>query len=139
MVILIDTKEQKPWDLVGESQRVGLKTGDYSVLGLQDRLVIERKSLTDLANTVVGDWLRFCKQLRRMASMDSAVIAVESSVDELLAYNYTSDVKPMSVLGRCSAITLDYGIPVLFLGSRESAQVWAGQYLALAVEKYGRT
>lgn len=137
-VLLIDQQEQRPWAFPGRACRtLKLKTGDYSVLGLEDEICIERKSLSDLVGTVIHDWLRFVKELRRMAGMRAAIVVVESTPDRLYAKEYIGDALPQSVMGKCSAITLDYGIPVTWWGSREASQRTAEQWLVLAWEKFG--
>lgn len=140
MRIIHSGAEQKPW-VFPEDVRVlrgPLRTGDYTVEGLHTRLCLERKSLSDLVGTLMHDWLRFVKQLRRMAAMDVAVIAVEATPADLYAKKYLGDSNPESVMGKCSAIMIDYGIPVVWWGDRESAQRAALQFLTLAHEKLSR-
>ena len=43
MIIAIDTREQRPYRFVWSEIKT-LTTGDYSVIGLEDRVAIERKS-----------------------------------------------------------------------------------------------
>ena len=51
--IAVDTREQQPWSFSNlPSTRMTLQTGDYSVVGLVDRITIERKSLGDLLGTI---------------------------------------------------------------------------------------
>jgi len=78
-VILVDTREQEPyWDLKnldeGQSfeypsglkmRREALKTGDYTLAGLEDKFAIERKSLSDIYGCVGGGRERFTKELMR--------------------------------------------------------------------------
>jgi DNA excision repair protein ERCC-4 len=139
VIILHSGAEQKPWTFpAGVLVKKGpLRTGDYSIEGLQDRVVVERKSTTDLVSTLVHDWLRFVKQLRRMAAMDVAVIAVEATPADIHDKKYMGDANPASVMGKCHAILLDYGVPVLFWGNREAAQREALHFLQLAAAKLG--
>ena len=53
--IIIDTREQKPWEFPGHTTAVQkLDTGDYSVEGLEDILCIERKQNTsEFAKNIV--------------------------------------------------------------------------------------
>ena len=55
LTIIEDTRESAPLDFSSfrgvESVRQGLKTGDYSVAGFQDKLTFERKSVQDLVGT----------------------------------------------------------------------------------------
>ena len=53
MKIIIDSREQRPFDFLSqngdiETERGTLDTGDYSVAGLESRVAVERKSLADL-------------------------------------------------------------------------------------------
>jgi len=61
-VLLVDTREQDPLPLhlnhpnwIGGERRVALKTGDYSVEGMEGLLCLERKSLADLVACTVSD------------------------------------------------------------------------------------
>jgi ERCC4-type nuclease len=134
MKIVRAGNEQKPWSFPPEVEVIHkpVRTGDYTCLGLEDRLCVERKSLGDFVKTLMQDWLRFTKQMNRMAGMDVAVIAVEATVQDVVAQNYLGAADPKSVFGKCAAIQVDYGIPVLWWGSREHAQQLAYQFLRIA-------
>lgn len=138
--IIIDTSEQSPWDFPGE--RIinrSLDTGDYSVAGFEDVVTVERKSLPDLVNTVVGDWQRFSRQLRRMAAMDLAVIICEAPVTSLFEKRYSGDTNPLSVRGKLNRCLLDFGVPVMFLDNREIAAQWTLNLFQLFLERRGVT
>ena len=140
--ILIDTREQRPWDFADSgfiTLRVTLATGDYSLASMTDRVALERKSLGDFVGTVTGDWLRFRKELYRLAAMDHAAVVVEADIADVLAKRYESAATPASVLGRAHAILIDHGVPVLWWGSRTQANELAGQYLTQLWKKIGGT
>ena len=70
MNIICDTREQKPLTFNEYEDvftiRKGLKTGDYTVEGFEDRLCIERKqSVSEIASNITQK--RFTKELERMA------------------------------------------------------------------------
>lgn len=91
MNILIDTREQRPLfiDKVGspdfpdlEINFVGLKTGDYSLAGMNSpdqphSICIERKSLADLFDSTGRGRERFEREYQRMSSFDYAELVVE--------------------------------------------------------------
>jgi ERCC4-type nuclease len=58
-VVLIDTREQSPFDFsrfpnwIADQRKQKLHVGDYSVEGMEDLIVIERKSLSDLITTLM--------------------------------------------------------------------------------------
>lgn len=135
MVIIIDSSEKARWSFPCKSIVASLDTGDYSIQGYTSLITIERKSLNDLVNTVIHDWLRFSKQLRRMASFDYAAIVVEAPVTALMEGKYESKTLPQSVRGKLNAIFLDFGVPTIFLDNREIASEWVYNLFNLYLER----
>jgi len=139
MKILIDKQEQAPWQFSKgtDTLRYDLETGDYSIYGYDFLICVERKSMDDLVKTVIHDWLRFSRQLRRMAAMDHAAIIVEAPVMALFNRQYSSDANPDSVRGKLNSIFLKFGIPTLFLDTRETAALWTENLFKLYLEQKG--
>lgn len=138
LTILYDQNEKVPWSFAPDRFNVvkrHLKTGDYTLAGLEDRLCVERKSLGDFVGTVISDWLRFRRQLYRMAAMDLALIVVEAEVSAVYAHDYESDATPESVIGRAHACLIDHSVPVLWWGSRERCVALVSQLFTLAHKK----
>jgi DNA excision repair protein ERCC-4 len=138
--ILVDSREQRPWELDAatfDAATATLATGDYTIAGVQDRFVIERKSLGDFVSTVIHDWLRFRKEVYRLASFDVAAIVVEADLGDVIGKRYESDAKPEAVLGRANGIFLDHGVPVLFWGPRPVCITMVERFLLLAAKKLG--
>jgi len=64
-----------------------LRTGDYSIRGLEDVVCIERKaSAIELAQNLFVEVDRFRRELERMESFRFAVVACEFSLVELAEY-----------------------------------------------------
>ena len=137
--LMIDTSEQAPWRFTCFTERVNLPTGDYSLKGFESVLCVERKSIPDLVKTVIGDWQRFSRQLKRMAEMDVAFIVVEGSPSDLLEHKYTGDTNPLSVRGRLNRILLKYGVHTMFLENREIAAAWVQNLFQQYLEDKGVT
>ena len=130
--IIQDTREQKPWTFPPDEFEVTvakLAAGDYSIAGLEDEFAIERKSLGDLVGTVIGGWIRFRKELNRLAGYRSAAIIVEADISDILEHRYESEANPASVMGRINSILNDYSIPTLFWGSRDHCVPSVVQYI----------
>lgn len=91
MNILVDLREKKPWDfrIIREIhpeaeftvERSVLRTGDYSLRGMEESCAIERKSIKDFINTLSQNQYRFYAELSRMNAMTTAVIVVESPLE----------------------------------------------------------
>ena len=132
--ILIDDREKLPWALsVNQfsTDRKRLVTGDYTIVGYEETVAIERKSLGDFVGTVIHDWIRFRKELKRLSSYDTAAIVVEANVEDVLSHKYDSEAAPLSVMGRAHGIFLDHGVPVFFWGPRLQSLRMAEQFLWL--------
>lgn len=138
--LVIDTREQMPWSFDADTFSCitkGLRTGDVSVLGLEDVIAVERKNLGDCVSTVISQWNRFLKELYRLAAMDHPLIVVEASVEDILAKRYESDAEPLAVLGRLNSIMIDHHIPVIFAGTRAVAETFVERWVVQAVKKCG--
>ena len=81
--IAIDTREQRPYEFPG-AERMTLPTGDYSIVGLEDQVAIERKSKTDAYSSLGQARARFRRELERLAKFDYAAIVVEDTVPGFL-------------------------------------------------------
>jgi DNA excision repair protein ERCC-4 len=127
--------------------RVQNSVGDYSILGLTDRIGVERKSMEDAWATVLG-WgssndkpatglcrrERFKQQLANMATLDGALVVVEATLATCLQNipewgdrdpEHNRKIFHRSVL----SMMLDFHIPWLFCDSRRLAEVVTFRYL----------
>lgn len=107
MEILIDLREKKPWTFSDARSRhpeteftltrTVLKTGDYSIRGLEEDFAIERKGVKDFINTLNQNQYRFYAELQRMNAMRFAAIVIESHLDLFTGGNKTvHDILRMS-------------------------------------------
>ena len=123
MTIIVDSREQLPWEFEGVNvQRAKLEVGDYSVAGLERRVCVERKSLDDFVNTCLQQQHRFFVELRRMASMEMRCVIVEAELTEMIEDEaYRSHVPASAMLGFVTSIIVDFRVPVYFAGDRGAA------------------
>lgn len=126
MIILTDTREQLPypfdrWPV--DIKEAGLSTGDYSLLGFEDKAAIERKSLNDLISCLKGkNRDRFEKELSRARSYELFIVVIEADLFQIASKNYHSVMNPDAVLQSITAFHIRYGIPFLFCGDRSGAE-----------------
>lgn len=116
--------------------RSALRSGDYTVAGLEERVGLERKSLGDFVQTVIHDWIRFRKELNRLAGFDLAAIVIEANIGSIYRHEYESDAVPSAILGKINGIWCDHGIPVLFWEDRQTAADMAYRFFLLARKKF---
>lgn len=124
--IVVDTREQRPWSFADgvDVVRGTLATGDYSLLGHENEVAIERKSLEDFVGCVTRERERFEREIERLSALSLGVIVIEADIGDVWARRYRSQVAPASVVGSACAWTAS-GVACLFAGSREHAADFA--------------
>lgn len=94
--VIQDTREKKPWSFPIKDYCEGsvvstLKTGDYSIEGLENILCIERKRSTGefCGNISKSRWDR---ELVRMSKFEHAYLILEFTADQVLEFPYGSGI-----------------------------------------------
>jgi ERCC4-type nuclease len=128
LTIVIDTREQTPWEFEGPTVRGTLSTGDYSVQGLEHSVAIERKSLADLIGSLTAGRDRFLREVERLKAFRYRCIVVEGDAESVWGNGYRSTVSPRSIIASTLAITCDHEVPVIWAGNRTHAE-WTAEWL----------
>ena len=131
--VLMDDREKKAWDLPYKVERKRLKTGDYSLVGFENVIAIEKKSgLIELLNDLTADYRNtFEKFLKRLSKYPVKCIIVEDTLSELSISRALMHVRKKSG-GRArltsksiyywtAEIAAKYGIPIVFVGKASKA------------------
>ena len=114
--IIIDSREQTPFtfdwvDPVPATKVQGLSTGDYSLDGFEDKVCIERKSITDLFGSVGRGRKRFRKEYERMQDFYFAAVIIESDWKDIYRNPPSrSKMDPRSILRTLIAWGMRYGV-----------------------------
>lgn len=130
---VIDTREGLPYELaplrqVRLGEGFGLKTGDYSVQGLEHLIAVERKSLADLLGCIGTNRERFDAEMQRILAYPHRLLLIESSWPELERGDWRPQVTVEAVIGSIIGWQR-MGIPVELAGDRERAQRHAVRFL----------
>lgn len=100
LTALVDNREQHPFNLEPlRTERATLTTGDYSLLGLETVVAIERKSLDDLLACIGRERERFEKEVQRLLAFQLRVLVVEASWRQMELGAWRSRVTPESAIG----------------------------------------
>jgi len=143
--VAVDTREQMSYTFRGLRQRRSdggaplvvrtqwrtLRAGDYSIVGYEDRVAIERKTLADLYSTLAQGRDRFEAEFDRLAELDFAAIAIESTWETIAKGYARSLLSPESVIGTAIAWAQRYGVHWMALGDRHLAEAWTYRALEL--------
>lgn len=132
--IISDTREQHGWTFPDDQLVISaaLPAGDYSISGYENVIAIERKSLSDLVNTVIHDRDRFFRELVKLKSYRRKAVVVEASVADVFEMRYKSEAHPHSILGAVQSFHLTFDVPFLWWHSREYSQWMAQRWLEQA-------
>jgi ERCC4-type nuclease len=120
-VLVVDTREQVPLDFsrfagwFAGIERKALKLGDYSIAGLEDICVVERKDLSDLVHSCTTDRCIFTNRLRRMAKYPHRLLLVTSTLSQIKSPYSHSGGDPNRVTQ--SLIAILSGLQIAFLCS----------------------
>jgi DNA excision repair protein ERCC-4 len=120
-VIVIDDREKQPYAFPGAVTR-HLAAGDYSILGYEDRVAIERKSKKDAYRSLGHVRERFQREIERLANYDYAAIVIESSLPEFLIPPPFGELHPHAAIASLLGWSVKYRLPVLFAGDRAHAE-----------------
>ena len=102
-VVGVDSREQNPWrflrifagakdkhaPLQVPTQAVTLGEGDYTIVGREHEIRLERKSPEDLYSTLSHGRARFERELERLAAFPFSAVVVESGFQELIDHPRT--------------------------------------------------
>ena len=125
--IVQDTREKIPYSFLDQPDvavcKAALPAGDYSILGLEHDLAVERKSLSDWANTLSKGWRRFRIELLKLSGYRAAVIIVEGSRERLLRHDFESQLSPDVILAKTALIKSVYGVETMYCEDREEARM----------------
>ena len=127
-VVLVDTRERKPFPLhvnhpnwIAGERRVALKTGDYTVMGMEGLLALERKNLADLVPCTVTyrrQFLAACGHEFRWKA-----ILIEATYEDIKGgfepFGIPSGVHPNAVCGLVDAIEAKFGIPFIYASTMQ--------------------
>jgi hypothetical protein len=122
---------------------VTLKTGDYSVRGLEDVLCIERKgSVDEIAGNLTTP--RFKKELERIVPFKYKYIICEFTLFDILQYPVGSKVPAKNVTGLrmtggyllklLTQLQVKYDIHVIYAGNKLNAFKYAESLIKRIVE-----
>lgn len=136
--VVYDTREQLPFTFEGlrcdqtdgggpltvPTVRGTLASGDYSLLGYETRVAVERKSLQDAYGTIGQGRDRFERELERLSVMEFAAVVIEASWHELASDPPShTQLPPKTVIRSILAWTVRYPVRWIPAGPRRLAEV----------------
>lgn len=144
-MVLVDSREQTPLPLflnhpnwIGGERRTKLAVGDYSIVGMEDLIALERKSMSNIISSTMVNRERFIRSCARLAGFRWKAILIEATYEDMKSpYWHIEDLvtqaHPNAVCGTLDAIEAKFGIPVLYASrnrtlATEKAASWLSKH-----------
>lgn len=131
-IILMDDREKKPWKLDFQIIKKRLDFGDYTIKGYENLVRIEKKENWE---EIVGNMsskvnrLNFFKTCKRMQKFPVRFIFVNDDIRRIPHVRIFSEyVTPRNLLNWVLCFQLQYGIPVVPIGSGKTSTYYVNQF-----------
>ena len=112
--------------------RKRLPTGDYTLLGMEKEIAVERKTLPDLVNSVIQERKNFITRCEKLSNFKKKCIVIEGALSSLKTPYRESQAHPNAVLGSIIAAQERWNIPLYFLDNFLLAE----EFVASMLSKY---
>ncbi len=125
--IVQDSREQAPYSFANFPDVIcevgALDTGDYSLVGFEDRISLERKRLDDLVACLSSNRERFERELARARNFEMFAVVCEFPLQDIILGRYRSQMKSTAVIQSICAFSVRYHCGFLFCGSRAGGEL----------------
>jgi len=134
-VILVDSREQTPFDFsrfegwFAGIERRALKLGDYSIAGLEDYCVVERKDLADLVHSFTTERPVFVHRLRLMSRYSQRLLVITAALSEIKSPQACIGASPNRITQSLIAVLTGLQIPFLCSETHELGEELVASYL----------
>ena len=134
-IFLVDTREQNPFDFsrfegwFAGIQKKPLKLGDYSVAGLEDVCVVERKDLPDLIHSLTAERSVFVNRLRLMSRYPHRLLVITAALSQVKSTYPFAGAHPNRVTQSLIAMLAGLQVPFLCTETHELGEELVASYL----------
>jgi len=132
---VVDTREQNPFDFsrfegwfAGVEHRA-LQLGDYSIAGLEDICVVERKGLADLVHSFTATRSVFVDRLKRMTTYPHRLLVVTAALSQVKSAYPQGRANPNRIFQSLMALLAGCNIPFLCTETHELGEEAVASYL----------
>jgi ERCC4-type nuclease len=134
-IAIVDTREQNPLSLkrftawFGGIEHRALPLGDYSVAGMEDSCVVERKDLADLVASFTENRSVFIGRLRRMSKLPSSLLVITAPLSQVKSAYPFGAANPNHVTQSLIAVLAGLRLPFICTETHELGEEIVASYL----------
>jgi len=134
-VVVVDTREQNPLSFrrfkgwfAGIENRA-LPLGDYSIAGMENSCVVERKDLADLICSFTKNRTVFVKRLRRMSALPHSLLVITAPLSQIKSEYPYRGVSPNQITQSLVAVLAGLRVPFVCTETHELGEEIVASYL----------
>lgn len=133
--VLVDTREQNPFNFsrfdgwFAGVEKKALKLGDYSIAGLEELCVVERKDLSDLVHSFTAERPAFISRLRRMSTYPQRLLVITAPLSTVKSSYPFSNANPNRILQSLVAMLAGWNVPFVCTETHELGEEIVASYL----------
>ena len=147
-VIVVDSREKNPYLFETMSidkklyrippVRRCLPSGDYSILGYESEISLERKSVSDFIRSITYERKRFEREIEKLTKIRRALVLVEGRFSDVILSGggVKSLINSESITGTVASWYVRYGIPFYFVAGREESEKFCFKILSKYYKYY---
>ena len=134
-IAIIDTREQNPLSFrrfrkwFADIEERALPLGDYSVSGMENTCVVERKDLADLIQSFTTNRKVFIHRLRRMAERPHSLLVVTASLTDIKSEYPYRGANPNRITQSLIAVLAGLRLPFICTETHELGEEIVASYL----------
>jgi len=134
-VVIVDAREQNPFSSArfqgwfAGVEKKPLALGDYSVSGLEETCVVERKDLSDLVCSFTMERPVFIKRLKRMSAFPDRLLIITAGMSQVKSRYEYSRANPNQITQSLIAILAGLRVPFLCVETHELGEEIVASYL----------
>ncbi len=134
-VAIIDTREQNPLSFrrfkgwFSKIKYRALPLGDYSVEGMEDSCIVERKDLADLLQSFTTNRPVFIKRLQRMSERPHSLLVVTAPLTEIKSEYPYRGPNPNRITQSLVAVLTGLRVPFICTDTHELGEEIVASYL----------
>jgi hypothetical protein len=134
-VLVVDTREQNPFSFerfggwFSGIEKRALEIGDYSIAGLEDTCVVERKDLPDLVRSFQMERSVFVACLRLMSTFPDRLLVITAALSQVKSRYEHSPANPNQITQSLLATLAGLRVPFLCVETHELGEEIVASYL----------
>jgi ERCC4-type nuclease len=143
--IIRDTREQKGkgWMFRASANCAGMEkekldVGDYAIKGLEDTIMIERKTIGDLWGTLGNqkNYQRFLREMNRAKNHRMKFLIIEGSLADVDRGYQWSKVSANNIHAKLVSLQVKHNLHVIFAGRTDRARGYVRKLMAKLYRYY---